>query len=71
MLTDTSAASLTYGVFDKSDIKKNILLYSVGGGSVSVSVFQIFQGQVQTKAASGNRFLGLISKKNLTLQRWN
>ena len=65
MITDTSAASLTYGIFDKTsmDVKKNVLLYSIGGGSVSVSIFQIFKGQVQTKAASGNRLIGKLKKK--------
>eukprot|EP01080_Neovahlkampfia_damariscottae_P000690 gene690-8942_t len=65
MITDTSAASLTYGIFDKStDVKKNVLLFSMGGGSVSVSIFQISKGQVQTKAACGNRFIGGIDFEN-------
>eukprot|EP01080_Neovahlkampfia_damariscottae_P008884 gene8884-834_t len=64
LLTDTSAASLTYSVASKNSKLKNVLLYSLGGGSCSVSVFEIIDGKLTTKSASSNRFVGGIDFEN-------
>jgi len=67
-LTDTSAASLTYSVSSKDKQLKNVLLYSLGGGSCSVSIFEIIDGNLKTKSASSNRFIG--KKKNESINNF-
>ena len=57
IINEPTAASLDYGV-NHMDECKNILVYDLGGGTLDVTVLELFEGVVDVKACCGNNALG-------------
>lgn len=57
IINEPTAASLDYGIDHIKDCK-NILVYDFGGGTLDVTVLEMFEGVLDVKASSGNNMLG-------------
>ena len=57
MMNEPTAAAYCYG-YDRSDVKQNILVYDLGGGTFDVSILQINYGFYSILAYAGNNALG-------------
>jgi len=57
IINEPTAASLDYGIEHMEECK-NILVYDLGGGTLDVTVLEIFEGIIEVKASSGNNRLG-------------
>ncbi|MDD4113490.1 MAG: Hsp70 family protein [Herbinix sp.] len=57
IINEPTAASLDYGIEHMKDCK-NILVYDFGGGTLDVTVLEMFEGVLDVKASSGNNKLG-------------
>lgn len=57
IINEPTAASLDYGISHMNDCK-NILVYDLGGGTLDVTVLELFEGVVDVKASCGNNELG-------------
>ncbi|NMB95889.1 MAG: Hsp70 family protein [Clostridiaceae bacterium] len=57
IINEPTAASLDYGIEHMKDCK-NILVYDLGGGTLDVTVLELFEGIIDVKASSGNNKLG-------------
>ena len=57
ILNEPTAAALDYGLSNLSQCK-NILVYDFGGGTLDVTVLELFEGVIDVKASSGNNRLG-------------
>ncbi len=57
IINEPTAASLDYGIEHMEDCK-NILVYDLGGGTLDVTVLEMFEGVMDVKASSGNNKLG-------------
>ena len=57
IINEPTAASLDYGLENLKE-SKNILIYDFGGGTLDVTVLELFEGVVDVKASSGNNHLG-------------
>jgi len=56
LLPEPTAAALAYGL-DKN-INAKILVYDFGGGTFDISILEIGEGVIETKAIGGDTFLG-------------
>lgn len=57
ILNEPTAAALDYGLSNLGACK-NILVYDFGGGTLDVTVLELFEGVIDVKASSGNNRLG-------------
>ena len=57
IINEPTAASLDYGVGHMRDCE-NILVYDLGGGTLDVTVLELFEGVVDVKSSCGNSALG-------------
>lgn len=57
IINEPTAAALDYGI-DHMRECQNILIYDLGGGTLDVTVLEIFEGVLDVKASSGNNSLG-------------
>jgi len=57
ILNEPTAAALDYGLVNL-DQCKNILVYDLGGGTLDITVLELFEGVIDVKASSGNNHLG-------------
>ncbi|MDR1573888.1 MAG: Hsp70 family protein [Clostridiales Family XIII bacterium] len=57
ILNEPTAAALDYGLENLSQCK-NILVYDLGGGTLDITVLELFEGVIDVKAGSGNNRLG-------------
>lgn len=57
ILNEPTAAALDYGLSNLTECK-NILVYDLGGGTLDVTVLELFEGVIDVKASSGNNHLG-------------
>ena len=57
ILNEPTAASLDYGVNHMEDCDY-ILVYDLGGGTLDVTVLELFEGVVEVKSSCGNNALG-------------
>ncbi|XP_067167850.1 heat shock 70 kDa protein 1A-like [Apteryx mantelli] len=58
ILNETTAAALAYSLHHPDNGERNVLIFDMGGGAVSVSVFSIGRGVVEVKATAGDSHLG-------------
>jgi len=57
IINEPTAASLDYGINHMEECK-NLLVYDLGGGTLDVTVLELFEGVLDVKASSGNNRLG-------------
>lgn len=57
IINEPTAAALAYGITHMKD-QKNILVFDFGGGTLDVTVLEMFEGVLEVKASSGNNTLG-------------
>jgi molecular chaperone DnaK len=57
ILNEPTAAAMDYGLDNLSECK-NILVYDLGGGTLDITVLELFEGVIDVKAAVGNNRLG-------------
>jgi molecular chaperone DnaK len=57
IINEPTAAALDYGI-DHMEECQNILVYDLGGGTLDVTVLELFEGVLDVKASSGNNQLG-------------
>jgi molecular chaperone DnaK len=57
IINEPTAASLDYGLSNLKECK-NVLVYDLGGGTLDVTVLELFEGVIDVKASSGNNRLG-------------
>lgn len=57
IINEPTAASLDYGI-DHMEECKNLLVYDLGGGTLDVTVLEMFEGVLEVKASSGINRLG-------------
>ncbi|MHC6202658.1 Hsp70 family protein [Breznakiellaceae bacterium SP9] len=57
IINEPTAAALDYGLSNLRECK-NVLVYDLGGGTLDVTVLELFEGIIDVKASSGNNHLG-------------
>lgn len=57
IINEPTAASLDYGI-EHMEERRNILIYDLGGGTLDVTILEMFEGVMEVKASSGNNKLG-------------
>lgn len=57
IINEPTAAALDYGIEHMEECQ-NILIYDLGGGTLDVTVLEMFAGVLDVKASSGNNMLG-------------
>jgi len=57
IINEPTAAALAYGL-ENMDAEEHVLVYDLGGGTFDVSILELFEGVLDTKASRGNDQLG-------------
>jgi molecular chaperone DnaK len=57
IINEPTAAALDYGLSNLKECK-NVLVYDLGGGTLDVTVLELFEGVIDVKASNGNNRLG-------------
>lgn len=57
IINEPTAAALAYGIEHMED-NKHVLVYDLGGGTLDVTLLEMFEGVLEVKASSGNNKLG-------------
>lgn len=57
IINEPTAAALAYGV-EHMEENRHVLVYDLGGGTLDVTVLEMFEGVLEVKASSGNNELG-------------
>lgn len=57
IINEPTAAALAYGI-DHMEDNLHVLVYDLGGGTLDVTVLEMFEGVLEVKASSGNNRLG-------------
>ena len=57
IINEPTAAALAYGI-DHMEDNSHILVYDLGGGTLDVTLLEMFDGILEVKASSGNNHLG-------------
>lgn len=65
MINEPTAAALAYGLEEKFQEKKNILIFDLGGGTFDVTVLTVENSNFNVKSTSGNCHLGGEDFNNL------
>ncbi|KAG9390979.1 Heat shock protein 70 family [Carpediemonas membranifera] len=58
IINEPTAAAIAYGLDNKSESEKNILIFDLGGGTFDVSLLTIDEGIFEVKATAGDTHLG-------------
>lgn len=70
IINEPTAAAIAYGLDNKSDEERNIIIYDVGGGTLDVTLLSIDEGIFEVQATSGNSHLGGIDFDNNLVQHF-
>lgn len=57
IINEPTAAAIAYGI-NRMNEDMNILVYDFGGGTLDVTVMELYQGILDVKASRGNNYLG-------------
>ncbi|WP_461207736.1 Hsp70 family protein [Clostridium sp. DL1XJH146] len=57
IINEPTAAALSYGI-ENMENEEHILVYDLGGGTLDVTILEMFDGVLEVKASSGNNHLG-------------
>ena len=57
LINGPTAAALAYGVLDKSD-EQMFMVVDMGGGTLDISILDIFENVVEVRASAGDNYLG-------------
>jgi molecular chaperone DnaK len=57
IINEPTSAALDFGLSNLKECK-NVLVYDLGGGTLDVTVLELFEGIIDVKASSGNNHLG-------------
>ncbi|MGH4139867.1 Hsp70 family protein [Clostridium sp.] len=57
IINEPTAAALTYGI-ERLEKNECLLVYDLGGGTLDVTLLEMFEGVLEVKASSGNNMLG-------------
>ena len=57
IINEPTAASLDYGIMNMDECK-NIMIFDFGGGTLDVTVMELFEGVIDVKSSCGNNSLG-------------
>ena len=58
MINEPTAAAIAYGLDNKTEEEKNVLIYDLGGGTFDVTLLTIDDGVFEVKATAGDTRLG-------------
>ncbi|CAF1173114.1 unnamed protein product, partial [Didymodactylos carnosus] len=58
LISEPTAAALTYGLENKVTVERNVLIFKLGGGTLGVSILTIEEGIFQVKSTAGDARLG-------------
>ncbi len=58
IINEPTAAAIAYGLDNKSDKEKNILIFDLGGGTFDVSILSLENGVFEVKSTAGDTHLG-------------
>ena len=58
IINEPTAAAIAYGLDNKSDKEKHVLIFDLGGGTFDVSLLNIDDGIFEVKATAGDTHLG-------------
>lgn len=58
IINEPTAAAIAYGLDNKNNNDKNVLIFDLGGGTFDVSLLNIDEGMFEVKATSGDAHLG-------------
>merc|ERR1712165_153501 len=58
IINEPTAAAIAYGLNEKGEGEKNVLVFDLGGGTFDVSLLTIEDGIFEVKATSGDTHLG-------------
>jgi len=70
IINEPTAAAIAYGLDNKSDKEKNVLIFDLGGGTFDVSLLNIDDGIFEVKATAGDTHLGGEDFDNLLVQHF-
>lgn len=58
IINEPTAAAIAYGLDNKSDKERNILIFDFGGGTFDISILAVEDGMFEVKATGGDTHLG-------------
>ena len=58
IINEPTAAAIAYGLDNKTEAERNILIYDLGGGTFDVTLLSIEEGVFEVKATAGDTRLG-------------
>lgn len=58
IINEPTAAAIAYGLDNKSEDEKNVLVFDLGGGTFDVTLLTIEEGVFEVRATNGNTHLG-------------
>ncbi len=70
IINEPTAAAIAYGLDNKNDEEKNVLIFDLGGGTFDVSLLNIEDGIFEVKATAGDTHLGGEDFDNLLVQHF-
>ena len=70
IINEPTAAAIAYGLDNKKNGEKNVLIFDLGGGTFDVSLLTIDDGIFEVKATAGDTHLGGSDFDNLLVQHF-
>jgi molecular chaperone HscC len=58
LINEPTAAALAYGLGEKKRDGGRFLVFDLGGGTLDVSIIEMFEGVVEVRASAGDNYLG-------------